>query len=75
MTEGAFTHEDEITFGVHVGTKMKDVPASYLLWLWENGMWKGSTTSQRRDPVRLYIIDHFNSLETDCPDFAITHRP
>jgi hypothetical protein len=53
---------------------MKDVPASYLLWLWNNGMWK-DTSSNRGDPVRLYIIKHFNNLETDCPDIAIDHRP
>jgi len=70
----AFTHDDEITFGKYSGAKMRDVPASYLLWLWNNGMWR-DTASNRSDPVRLYIIEHFNSLETDCPDIVIDHRP
>lgn len=71
----AFTDDDEITFGKYNGTKMKDVPASYLLWLWDNGLWKDNTASQRNDPVRLYIIENFNSLETECPDRIIEHRP
>jgi hypothetical protein len=74
MSYEAFTHDDEITFGVHRGTKMRDVPAEYLLWLWNHGMWK-NTRSNERDPMRMYIIKHFNTLETDCPDVAIDHRP
>ena len=70
----AFTHDDGITFGKYNGTRMRDVPASYLLWLWNNGMWK-DTLSNHSDPVRLYIIKHFNTLETDCPDLVIDHRP
>lgn len=73
--DGAFNHDDEITFGKHEGTRMGDVPASYLLWLWNNGMWEARTASQQRDPVRLYIIKHFNTLETDCPDVVVDHRP
>jgi hypothetical protein len=71
---GAFTDEDEITFGKYMGRKMKKVPASYLLWLWENGMWR-ETLSNRTDPVRLYIIENFHALETECPDRIIEHRP
>lgn len=71
----AFTHDDEITFGKYRGTRMGDVPASYLLWLWNNGMWKQDTLSQRNDPIRKYIVEHFNSLERDCPDIIIERRP
>ena len=42
MSYEAFTHDDEITFGKYSGTKMGDVPPSYLLWLWNNGVWKDS---------------------------------
>jgi hypothetical protein len=70
----AFKDDDLITFGKHMGTAMKDVPASYLLWLWENGMWR-ETLSNRSDPVRLYIIENFHALETECPDTIIQHRP
>lgn len=75
MTEdGMFEDDDPITFGKYNGTKMKDIPASYFLWLWNNGMWR-DTLSNRQDPVRLYIIKYFNHLETECPDIIIEHRP
>lgn len=67
--------EDEITFGKYSGTKIKDVPACYLLWLWENGIWRDNTLSQGTDPVREYIVENFNALETECSDFIIQHRP
>ena len=28
-----WTHETEITWGSHEGTKLKDIPASYFKWL------------------------------------------
>ena len=28
---------DVITFGIHKGKKLVDVPASYLIWIYENG--------------------------------------
>lgn len=69
------TDDDEITFGKYNGSKMKDVPAGYLLWLWNNGMWKSNTLSQRTDPVREYIVANFHALETECPDIIIDHQP
>jgi hypothetical protein len=69
------TDDDELTFGKYNGTKIGKVPASYLLWLWNNGMWKSNTRSQREDPVREYIVKYFNHLETECPDIIIEHRP
>jgi Putative quorum-sensing-regulated virulence factor len=69
------TDDDEITFGRYNGTKIGKVPASYLLWLWNNGMWMANSRSQREDPVRIYIVKNFNALETECPDIIIDHRP
>lgn len=69
------TDDDEITFGKYNGSKLKDVPASYLLWLWNNGMWKANTLSQKNDPFREYIVRNFHALETECPDTIIDHRP
>ena len=66
--------EDEITFGKYNGTPIGKVPASYLLWLWDNGMWR-ETLSNRSDPVRFYIMKHFHALETECPDRIIEHTP
>ena len=72
--DGAWEDDDEITFGKYQGTVMKNVPASYLLWLWNNGMWR-ETLSNRSDPCRLYVIKYFSHLETECPDVIIDHRP
>jgi hypothetical protein len=69
------TDNDQMTFGKYNGVAIGKVPASYLLWLWENGMYRDNTPSQRNDPVRLYIIENFHALETECPDRIIEHRP
>jgi hypothetical protein len=68
------TDTDLITFGKYNGTAIGKVPASYLLWLWDNGMHR-DTLSNRSDPVRQYIIANFHALETECPDRIIEHRP
>ncbi len=64
-----------MTFGKHKGKDIEQVPADYLLWLWDNGMWDDHVRGAASDPVRLYIIKHFNALETECPDKIIQHRP
>jgi hypothetical protein len=74
------TDNDTIQFGKYSNppTKMADVPADYLLWLWdEGGLWRpeGLARSANRVAVRDYIIANFNALETECPDRIITHRP
>jgi hypothetical protein len=50
--------------------KMRDVPARYLLYLWDEGIW------QESGPVHDYIEKNFSALESDAPDYdASTHRP
>jgi hypothetical protein len=71
---GAPDDQELITFGKYNGTPYGKVPASYLLWLWNNGMYR-ETLSNRSDPARLYIIKNFHALETECPDTIIDHRP
>lgn len=66
----AWTDDDEITFGCHVGTKMKDVPADYLLYLWNNGMWR-----DLKDPCHLYIRNNISAIEMDAKDTIIEHDP
>lgn len=68
----AMSDDDEITFGKYKGTPIGKVPASYLLWLWDNGLWDDHVYA---DPVRTYIIENFHALETECPDRIIQHRP
>lgn len=49
------------------GRIMQDVPAGYLLWLWESGVWQ-----QPVKPIHHYIKKSFSALEKDAPDF---HNP
>ncbi len=70
MNDGVYV----MTFGKYSGTAIDKVPASYLLWLWNNGMWQESR-GFRHDPVRNYILKYFNHLETECPDIIVDHRP
>ena len=69
------TDDDLMTFGKYNGERIGSVPASYLLWLWDNGLWRDKTLSQKNDPVREYIVENFHALETECPDRIIEHRP
>lgn len=50
-------------FGKHKGRAMEDVPASYLHWLWENGIYK-----EPENPVYAYIVDSMGALEREIPD-------
>lgn len=58
-------------FGKYRGTRLGDVPADYLLFLWDkdDGLWndKGGLSD--------YIRINFSALETDAPDKIIKHRP
>ena len=59
----ALTHEDPMPFGKHKGTPMKDVPASYLFYLWTNGI-----SNEPHNPVFGYINDNIKELEQSHPD-------
>lgn len=56
-------------FGKHRGTPMEDVPAAYLLWLWDAGKWA--------EPGDLhdYIARSFDALLQECPDYIPLHKP
>lgn len=45
---------DQMPFGIHKGKKMEDVPASYLMWLYDNNKCNGN--------VKEYIIDNLDVL-------------
>jgi len=64
-----------MTFGKYIGERIDKVPADYLLYLWDNGMWDERRRGAHADPVRQYIIENFHALETECPDRIITHKP
>ena len=44
-------------FGKHKGTKMANVPADYLIWLYDNGNCFGD--------VRAYIADNLDVLKSE----------
>ena len=71
------TDQSEMPFGVHRCKAMEKVPASYLLWLWEDEkLWESPEShTVNQAAVYDYIVRNFNALETDCPDKIITHRP
>lgn len=49
--------DDEMPFGVHKGKKMKEVPASYLRWLYNDGC--------KNKSVLNYIVRNRERLQTN----------
>lgn len=57
MTLKRLEDEDLMPFGIHKGLQMADVPAKYLLWLYENN---------RTGPlVRIYIEENWDILHNE----------
>ncbi len=54
---------DPMPFGKHKGVPMQDVPASYLHYLWQNGM-----KEDRQSPVADYIRRSLSALRVEHPD-------
>lgn len=52
-----------MTFGVHKGKPMQDVPASYLHWLWTSGK-----KEDKACPVADYIRRNIHALQKELPD-------
>lgn len=61
------TDDSKMPFGKHAGTRMQDVPASYLLWLWNEGIRPGD--------VREYIERNLSALEKEDPNTIILNDP
>jgi uncharacterized protein (DUF3820 family) len=57
------SHQDEMPFGRFKGEKMEKVPASYLLWLRDQGC--------ANPGVAAYIEDNLVALAKECPDHII----
>jgi uncharacterized protein (DUF3820 family) len=49
------TDSDQIPWGEYKGTAMIDVPADYLLWLYENNKCSGE--------VKAYILDNLDVIK------------
>jgi len=73
------TDQSPMPYGrAHRGVAMEKVPASYLLWLWDDcNMHSGDTRwmSEPQAAVANYIRQNFHALETECKDRIIKHRP
>lgn len=72
----ALTDESPMPFGKYgprpkgEGRKMKDVPAEYLLWLWDNGV-----HAQPNKDVHQYIKNAWGALTQDAPDYDPLYPP
>lgn len=51
------TDKDIIDFGVHKGKSLANIPASYLLWLWDNKKCFGD--------LKDYIEDNLDILRSE----------
>jgi uncharacterized protein (DUF3820 family) len=54
----ALTDNDTMPWGKHAGTKMANVPAKYLLWLYENNKCYGE--------VKTYIQDNLEVIKKEA---------
>jgi uncharacterized protein (DUF3820 family) len=61
------TDSDPMPFGKHKGERMEDVPASYLLWLHNDGC--------QNPGVAAYIEESMSALTLECPDTLVTKKP
>jgi len=58
---------DPMPFGKFKGRKMEDVPAQYLLWLYDQNPSDG--------PVTQYIENSHSALMTECKDYIPKRKP
>lgn len=66
----ALNDDSLMPFGKHKGKRLEDVPASYLLWLWDDGWWQRTS-----EPLGAYIEESFQALLIDAPDYDPKHKP
>jgi len=57
------TDDSPMPFGKYKGVKMQDVPASYLHYLWTNGMEKDHVSN-----VACYIRENVDALKMENKD-------
>ena len=65
-------------FGKYRSVRLEDVPASYLLWLWNEGLKAETATQSQRGDLARYIRDSMGALQMDAPDTLVdpeTRRP
>jgi len=52
-----YTDDSIMPFGKYKGRRLEDVPAGYLIWLYDNGLDRG--------PLREYIEENKDALEKE----------
>lgn len=52
-------HDDKMYFGKHTGTPLEEVPAAYLLWLFEQPWF-----AEQHLELHEYIEYHYEEIET-----------
>lgn len=57
QSENPLTDNSPMPFGQHKGKAMANVPAQYLLWLYNKGVAHG--------PVGRYILDNLEALKSE----------
>jgi uncharacterized protein (DUF3820 family) len=63
MMTTELTDISTMPFGKYKGTPMQDVPASYLHWLWTNGL-----ENDKHSPVADYVRRSLSALKQEHPD-------
>jgi uncharacterized protein (DUF3820 family) len=58
------TDNDKILLGKYHGNKLVDVPASYLLWLWDQE-WFQKSKFTHESQIREYIQDNLQVLRKE----------
>lgn len=58
---------DPMPFGKYKGQKMEDVPAQYLLWLYDENI--------QHAGVKDYIERSYSALLTECKDYIPKRKP
>lgn len=56
------TDDSEMPFGIHKGTKMSDVPAQYLLWMYDTYM-QSDESSHNGSRVVSYVLVNKEKIE------------
>lgn len=62
METKAFTDDTKMPFGKHQGKRMEEVPADYLIWLYDE--YKDTL----REGLRLYIEDNLDVLKKEIKE-------
>lgn len=58
-------------YGAHHTVKMEKVPASYLLWMWNDGVRNAINEDTKRGTVARYIKGRMTALKKECPDTIV----